>query len=156
MTHENFPRVLTPTYLSLSLSLALPPLSLAHVLPLRRMTPSRSRRVRVLSGRHGNLATGLQWPKVDGLRAGAPEQTEQKSVHARTRSRMCVFVRSFVRSLDSLTARSRSHSRFHRREFPALRTYVCTWCLCLVASPSKLPPGTLARPTSAADSDTME
>lgn len=106
LTHENFARVLTPTYLALSLPLTLffapsfsQSLSLTHASPLRRMTPSRSRRVRVLlTGCHGNLATGLQWPKVDGLRAGAPEQTEQKSVHARTRSRMCVF----VRSLDSL------------------------------------------------------
>lgn len=63
---------------------------------------SRSRRLRVLlTGRHGNLATSLQWPKVDGLRAGAPEQTEQKSVHARTRDRTCIVRRALSLSLSS-------------------------------------------------------
>lgn len=161
MTHENFPRVLTPTISrfspSPSLFLSPPPslsLSLTHALPLRRITSSRSRRVRVLlTGCHGNLATGLQWPKVDGLRAGAPEQTEQKSVHARTRSRMCVFVRLF----DSLPpASSLSPPPSVAPWISCTRTYVCTWCLCLVSSPSRLPAGTLSRPTSAADSDTME
>lgn len=70
-----------------------------------RVTASRSRRLRVLlTGRHGNLATSLQWPKVDGLRAGAPEQTEEKSVHARTRNWTCTFVRL-------------THARFHRSLF---------------------------------------
>lgn len=82
-----------------------PPLSLSPLSPLRppiddRVTASRLRRLRVLlTGRHGNLATSLQWPKVDGLRAGAPEQTEQKSVHARTRNRTC----NVRRSLSSLS-----------------------------------------------------
>lgn len=54
-----------------------------------RVTASRSHRhtARVLlTGRHGNLATSLHSvaPKVDGLQAGAPEQTEQESVHARS------------------------------------------------------------------------
>lgn len=69
-----------------------PPLPLPSPTPPidDRVTASRLRRLRVLlTGRHGNLATSLQWPKVDGLRAGAPEQTEQKSVHARTRNRTC-------------------------------------------------------------------
>lgn len=81
-----------------------------HPLPLfshrhDRVTASRLRRLRVLlTGRHGNLATSLQWPKVDGLRAGAPEQTEEKSVHARTRNRTCTFVRlTHARSLLSFS-----------------------------------------------------
>lgn len=77
--------------------------------PLRRpldnrVTASRLRRLRVLlTGRHGNLATSLQWPKVDGLRAGAPEQTEQKSVHARTRNRTCYVRRALSLSFSSLS-----------------------------------------------------
>lgn len=69
-----------------------------------RVTASRSRRLRVLlTGRHGNLATSLQWPKVDGLRAGAPEQTEQKSVHARTRNWTCDVRRALRLSFTPLS-----------------------------------------------------
>lgn len=77
----------------LSPPLQLPP-SFVLPPPIHCVTSSCSRWVRVLlTGRHGNLATGLQLPKVDGLWAGAPEQTEQKSVHARTRNWSFVFVR---------------------------------------------------------------
>lgn len=148
----HFPRVLTPTCLSVSpLSLSLSSSLSYPRFPLRRMTSSRSRRVRVLlTGCHGNLATGLQWPKVDGLRAGAPEQTEQKSVHARTRSWMCVFVRLFY-SLPPAWLLSPPLSVASL--FPALeRTY--TWYLRLISNLSRLPVGTFS--TSAADSDTME
>jgi len=122
-----------------------------------RVTASRSRRLRVLlTGRHGNLATSLQWPKVDGLRAGAPEQTEQKSVHARTRNRTCnVFVALSLSLFPCLSLSSYPlHSPFFsllslfgsRREFDLLALErTCRWCLCLVPRPSRLPEGTIAR-----------
>lgn len=119
-----------------------------------RVTASRSRRLRVLlTGRHGNLATSLQWPKVDGLRAGAPEQTEQKSVHARTRSRTCYARRSLSLLPPSLSAvlptlffflsSRRVAFRIASRINPARGT--CWWCLCLVPGPSRLPVGTHSR-----------
>lgn len=120
-----------------------------------RVTASRSRRLRVLlTGRHGNLATSLQWPKVDGLRAGAPEQTEEKSVHARTRNRTCTFVRlthaRFYRSLFllfsfflpfSLTRSSPPLLLFSRsRRDSTPRT--CSWCLwSCIQLVSRLPEG---------------
>lgn len=117
-----------------------------------RVTASRSRRLRVLlTGRHGNLATSLQWPKVDGLRAGAPEQTEQKSVHARTRNRTCYVRRALTLSL-SLSPLSLSVALsslvffFIISPLAAPRSLTlprsertCRWCLCLVPGPSGLP-----------------
>lgn len=95
--HGNFSLVSAP--------LSLSPLSDSPIDD--RVTASRLRRLRVLlTGRHGNLATSLQWPKVDGLRAGAPEQTEQKSVHARTRNRTC-NVRRALSSLSLFLSRCR-------------------------------------------------
>ena len=150
-----------------------------------RVTASRSRRLRVLlTGRHGNLATSLQWPKVDGLRAGAPEQTEQKSVHARTRNRTCNVRRSlyiyiyislslclsfsFSLSLSlslslsvvcsilffSLLAVSIFESR---RELSFTLERTCWWCLCLVSRAIQIPgEDDLPRPKLAVDSDIME
>lgn len=145
------------------------PLSPSLVLPIDdRVTASRSRRLRVLlTGRHGNLATSLQWPKVDGLRAGAPEQTEQKSVHARTRSWTCVtFVAllslfypllslsppCFLLFFFSPLVVSLSESR---RELLAAYSSVRVDGVCVFVS--RLPVETLSRGRSrAVDSDIME
>lgn len=137
-----------------------------------RVTASRSRRLRVLlTGRHGNLATSLQWPKVDGLRAGAPEQTEQKSVHARTRNRTCYARRSLCLFFSPLSPSRSPRSvfffslslsplavcRFPDRvaNYPPARG-ACRWWLCLVPGPPRLPGGDALSRGSAVDSDIME
>lgn len=151
-----------------------PPPPLVASIPIdSRVTASRSRRLRVLlTGRHGNLATSLQWPKVDGLRVGAPEQTEQKSVHARTRNRTCNVRRSLsslslsVSPLCSSLSPScslRAHSFFFHssrriasRITSRARAYVLmvfVSCIRAVQTPGG---DAHPRPKTAADSDIME